>query len=81
MCIPTFSTDTERLHVFHSTIIGFSAKVDQQLLNVVKLENKLNQYVILVLDKMHIKKELVYDEHKGELTHQIFQLEKTPFEV
>ena len=52
---------------FHSTTIGFSAQVDQQLLDVAKLENELNQYVILVLDEMYINEELVYDKHEGEL--------------
>lgn len=52
---------------FNSTTIGFSIQVDQQLLDVAKLENKLNQYVLLVLDEMYIKEELVYDKHEGEL--------------
>ena len=52
---------------FNSTTIGFSIQVDQQLLDVAKLENKLNQYVLLVLDEMYIKEELVYDKYEGEL--------------
>ena len=52
---------------FHSTTIGFSVEVDQQLLDAAKLEDTLNQYVLLVLDEMYIKEELVYDKHEGDL--------------
>jgi len=32
---------------------------------VADLSNDLNKYVVLVIDEMHLKEELVYDKHEG----------------
>ena len=47
--------------------IGFSAEIDQHLVDVAILSNQLNKYVILVMDEVHIKQDLVYDKPKGRL--------------
>ncbi len=48
---------------------GFSDDVDKQLIEVAKLQtcDEFQKYVVLVLDEMHLKKDLVYDKHSGEL--------------
>ena len=48
---------------------GFSAEVDMQLCQVANLKSStaIDQYVILLLDEMHIKESLVYDKHTGDL--------------
>jgi len=39
--------------------------VDQHLVEVADLSKNLNKYVILIMDEMHVKEELVYDKHNG----------------
>ena len=39
--------------------------MDEDLLNVSFLSNKLNKYVVLVMDEVHIKNDLVYDKYQG----------------
>ena len=48
---------------------GFSAEVDMQLCQAANLKSSkaIDQYVILLLDEMHIKESLVYDKHTGDL--------------
>jgi len=48
-----------------TTSIGFSAEVDDDLVRVADLSEDLNKYVILIIDEVHIKEDLVYDKHKG----------------
>ena len=52
-----------------STIIGFSYEIDNQLLNTctADIKKERNKQVCLVLDEVHIKKDLVYDKHQGTL--------------
>ena len=47
--------------------IGFSSSVDQQLMeaaNVVSCPER-DKYIIIILDEMHIREDLVYDKHTG----------------
>ena len=44
---------------------GFSTEVDQNLLDVAFLSNELNKYVMIIMDEVHIKQDLVYDKHHG----------------
>ncbi len=48
---------------------GFSSDVDWQLLQAAKLSMSKSYHalVILLLDEMHIREELVYDKHSGKL--------------
>ncbi len=48
---------------------GFSAGVDSQLQGAVKMDkcNERDKYVLLLLDEMHVKQELVYNKSSGEL--------------
>ena len=48
---------------------GFSAEVDRQLILAAKLDQceEREKYVILLLDEMHIKEDLVYDKHTGQM--------------
>ena len=67
-CIKLPSQRTLRDYTHYiSTTIGFSAEVDKHLLDVAFLSNELNRYVILIMDEVHIKSDLVYDKHQGQL--------------
>ena len=48
---------------------GFSDEVDKQLLDASKRERAgdLNKYVVLVMDEMYVREDLVYDKHSGAL--------------
>ena len=51
------------------TSIGFSNQVDQQLMeaaNIAECE-KFQKCVLLLVDEVHIKEDLVFDKHSGEL--------------
>ena len=47
--------------------VGFSAEVDQQLIDTIDFTEEVNRYVALLLDEVHIKEDLVYDKHSGSL--------------
>ena len=49
--------------------IGFSAGVDSKLYQPAKLDQceEREKYVILLLDKIHVKQNLTFDKHSGEL--------------
>ena len=52
------------------TIIFFLcelADVDEQLMKVARIDScpEREKYVILLMDEMHIKADLVYDKHSG----------------
>ena len=69
-CIKLPSQRTLRDYTHHLECgAGFSAGVDTQLYNAAKLDscNERDRYVMLLLDEMHVKQELVYDKHSGEL--------------
>ena len=56
-------------HVKAST--GFSSDVDQMLVKAIKekssTDHERSKYVVLLIDEMHIREDLVYDRHSGEL--------------
>ena len=59
--------DSARLYILYSSDIGFSSSVDQQLMeaaNVVSCPER-DKYIIIILDEMHIREDLVYDKHTG----------------
>ena len=64
--LPSQSTLRDYIHHIPATI-GFSAEVDQHIYDVAFLSKELNRYVILVMDEMYIKHDLVYDIHNGSL--------------
>jgi len=64
--LPSESTLRDYTHYIPAKI-GFLTEVDQNLVDTAFLSNKLNKYVILVMDEMHIKHDLVYDKHNGSL--------------
>jgi len=47
--------------------VGFSAEVDQQLIDAIDFSKEGNRYVALLLDEVHLKEDLVYDKHSGSL--------------
>ena len=55
---------------------GFSSNVDTQLCNAARLGEceKWEKHVILLIDEMHIKEDLVSDKHTGEKEHNILHL-------
>jgi len=64
--LPSQSTLRDYTHHIPAKI-GFSAEVDQHLVDVAFLSDNLNKYVILAMDEVHIKHDLVYDKHDGHL--------------
>ena len=65
-CIKLPSQRTLRDYTHYiTTSIGFSAEIDNDLVCVADLSQDLNKYVILIIDEMHIKEDLVYDKHEG----------------
>ena len=55
------------------TAIGFLHEIDQNLVEVADLSQNLHKYVVLIIDEMHIKEELVYDKHEGCLSVTVGQ--------
>lgn len=55
----------ELWEIIHTTTIGFSSEVDQELITADRLD-EWQKYVIVILDEMHIKEDLVYEKHSGE---------------
>ena len=67
-CIKLPSQSTLRDYAHHiPTNTGFSTENDQQLVDAAFLSEKLNICVLLVMDEMHIKHDLVFDKHSGTL--------------
>lgn len=48
---------------------GFSGEVDQMLVNAADVQScpERNKCVILLLDEMHIREDLVFDKHSGQM--------------
>lgn len=48
---------------------GFSSEVDQMLVKAIneKSSTERSKYVVLLIDEMHIREDLVFDRHSGEL--------------
>ena len=64
--LPSQRTLRDYTHYIKSQV-GFSSEVDQALVNAANLSDDLNKYVILVMDEIFIKSDLVYDKHDGSL--------------
>ena len=67
MHCPTLTTNPERLYLKACT--GFSHDVDNHVMSgseVVESED-WQRHVVLILDEMHIREDLVYDKHIGAL--------------
>ena len=62
--LPSQRTLRDYTHYTKATI-GYSAEVDQHLVEVADLSNDLNKYVVLIMDEVHIKEELEYEKHEG----------------
>ncbi len=47
--------------------LGFSASVDRQMMDLAKIDScrTLDKYVIVIMDEMHVKEDIVYDKHTG----------------
>ena len=62
------SNKTLRDYTYYvSTTVGFADEVDEQLMTLVDLTQERNRQVALVLDEVHVKNDLVYDKHQGNL--------------
>ena len=67
-CIRLPSQQTLRDYTHYiQTSIGFSAEVDKEIVRCADLSEELHKYVILVIDEVHVKEELVHDKHQGNL--------------
>ena len=47
----------------------FSVDVDCQLMDIANISScsELEKYVIILMDQMHVKEDIVYDKHSGKL--------------
>lgn len=54
---------------YTKTNCGFSDDVNQQLMEAADISTckERDKYVILMMDEMHIKEDIVYDKHTGML--------------
>lgn len=52
---------------YTKTCVGFSSEVDRQLMDVADIANcpEREKYVVILMDEMHVKENLVYDKHTG----------------
>lgn len=62
--LPSQRTLRDYTHYIPPTI-GFSSEVDQELIAADRLD-EWQKYVIVILDEMHIKEDLVHEKHSGE---------------
>ena len=64
--LPTQRTLKDYTH-FAKAAPGFSAAVDAQLMNAANITScpDHQKYVIILMNEMHIKENLVYDKHTG----------------
>lgn len=68
------SQRTLRDYTYHTkATVGFSNDVDQQLMDLANISAcpEREKYVVILMDEMHVKEDLVYDKHTG--THFICQ--------
>ena len=74
-CISLPSQRTLRDYTHHTKAKhGFSTDVDSQLCHAAGLEKseELDKHVLLLLDEMHIKEDLVFDKHSGNNNYVAF---------
>ena len=60
---------------------GFSDKVDKQLADAVKLDTaeEREKCVVLIMDEMHLKENLVYDKHTGQAVEKMMACRNSYF--
>ena len=58
---------------YTKTKSGFGDDVDQQLMEAAQIHTcpERDKYIVLVMDEMHIKEDIVYDKHTGNLYFDI----------
>jgi len=64
--LPSQRTLRDYTHYIKSQV-GFCNEVDKALVDAADLSNPHNKYVVLVMDEIYIKSDLVYDKHDGSL--------------
>ena len=64
--LPSQRTLRDYTHYIKSQV-GFSNEVDQAVVDAANLSDNLNKYVIIVMDEIYIKNDMVYDKHEGSL--------------
>ena len=70
-CITLPSQRTLRDYTYYvKACTGFSNEVDKQLADAVKLEER-EKCVVLIMDEMHLKENLVYDKHTGQAVEKM----------
>ena len=67
--LPSQRTLRDYTHYMNATV-GFSDEVDTQLGNAAKIDSceEHEKYVVMLIDEMYVKEDLVYDKHTGCLT-------------
>ena len=55
---------------------GFSVSVDNQLADMANISScpERGKYVILLMDEMHIRDDIVYDKHTGKPIHALLSI-------
>lgn len=68
LTLPSQRTLRDYSHHIPSNI-GFDAKIDEQLMIEAKSDSlqEFQKYVVILVDEMHIKDDLVYDKHTGDV--------------
>lgn len=68
MSLPSQRTLRDYTH-YITTVAGFSNEVDKELMEAASVgaSPEWQRCVIIILDEMHIREELVYDKYSGEL--------------
>ena len=62
------SQRTLRDYTYHTAATtGFSPDVDKHLMDTARIDScpERVKYVIIIMDEMHVKEDLVYDKHTG----------------
>jgi len=62
--LPSQRTLHDYTHYIKSQV-GFCSEVDKALVDAADLSNPHSKYVVLVMDEIYIKSDLVYDKHDG----------------
>ena len=68
IALPSQRTLRDCTHAIHATS-GFSSEVDSQLIQAARIDQikEWEKCVVLVMDEMYIKEDLVYNKHTGKL--------------
>lgn len=68
------SQRTLRDYTYHThAASGFALDVDKQLMEAANLQScpEREKFVIIIMDEMHIREDLVYDKHTGIYNNQV----------